>query len=223
MKTTIIILCLLLLVSVVSATNPPQITSVSPDRAYNVGVVTVTVYGNDLNAIAIYMSKCGSGMVVGTITSKSSTSVTADFNIKGRTPGTASIRLNNADGQIATFPFTVLGDISTITSTPTPTSSIYVPATPETPGYSTTTAEPDEVITYIYNIPTTTQIVPRAYRDYVTPISDTTKGIPVAATTIKPPAPTKIVTTSTPKSVNNTILIPISILIILSYIIIKRE
>lgn len=219
-----LIISLLLLTSIASAANPPQITGISPDRAYNVGVVTITVTGNDLNAIAIYMSKCGSGMVIGTITSQSSTSITADFNIKGRTPGTASIRLNNADGQIATFPFTVLGDISPPTQTPTPTTSSYVPVTVETPGYSTTTAEPDEVITYIYNIPTTTQLVPRANRDYVTPTPTIINNIIIPDTIIIPPTTQKVIPTKTPKSsIDNTIFIPLSILIIIMYIVAKRE
>jgi hypothetical protein len=223
MKYIMVIITLILLISTVSAVDPPQITQLYPSSSYNVGVITIDIHGTnfDDNSV-VYLTKCGSGMVIGTITHRTSTLITADFNIKGRTPGTATLRIYNNDGQIGTFPFIILGDA--VTATPTLTTTYSTIYTTETPGYSTTTAEPDEIITYIYNIPTTTQLVPLKYRDYVTPIITEPMKIITVDTTIRPPTLQKIIPTKTPKSsINNVIIVPIIILALLIYIIMKRE
>jgi hypothetical protein len=216
----IIIIILLLIVSSVSALDPsPHINSIFPNSAYNVGVVTITIHGDNLNPIEIYISKCGNGYVVGNIISKSSTDVTAEFNIKGRTPGNALVRLNNADGQIVTFPFTVLEDIST--PIPTLTTTYYNTYVTDTPGYSTTTAEPDEVITYIYNIPTPTYLIPLNQRNIITTTPPIQQRISTIATTIPTPTPIKIVPIKTQKSPLEIIVIILSLFCIV-YIIIKK-
>jgi hypothetical protein len=219
MKYILVIISILLLIPLASAVSTPVITSISPSSAYNVGVVTITISGAGFDVADVLLTKCGSGMVIGTITSESSTLITADFNIKNRLPGEASLRLKNKDGQLAIIPFIIIGD-TTIPTTSIPQTQIQTYVT-ETPGYSTTTAEPDVTIVYIYNIPTPTYIVPVNQRGVAITTTPIPQQVSTIATTVSTPTPIKIVPTKTPKSSSEIIVIIISIFCII-YIIIKK-
>lgn len=225
MKYIIYLFILLLVIPIVSAEDQaPVITSISPDVAYNVGVTIITINGNHFApGCQVYLVKCGKGMIVGEISSYSPNSITATFNIKGISPGTATIKLYNSNTLFTSAPqsFTILGD-ATSTPTITPTTNTIYP----TPYYTSTpspqsseTPEPEETITYIYNIPTPTIVIPLDQRGVAKVTTEIPSKIQVAETTVKPPTP-QIVKVKPTQSLLD---ISIGIISLLCIIIIRRK
>lgn len=196
MRYLLVIIGLLLCCTCVIAEDTPiapVINDIYPTSAYNVGVVQINIAGNHFApGCQVYLVKCGSGMIVGTIVSSTSTNIVANFNLKGISPGQATVKVYNADTYFTSLPlaFTILGD--TVIPTPTTTISYTTTITPVeayTPTPHQEETEPEETITYIYNIPTPTVIVPLEQRGSARVTTQIPSQIHVAETTIKPPTP----------------------------------
>ena len=92
-----LVLLLLLVVAGIPAAASPTVTSVSPSSGPNNMVVTVTVYGTGFNKdSSVLLSSCSSSNIIhGTVTSWSSTSLTATFNLINVKPVVYAVTVNS--------------------------------------------------------------------------------------------------------------------------------
>jgi hypothetical protein len=76
----------------------PVLTSISPGSGVKDGTVSVTITGKNFQSGATAsLLQPGSGVVIGTATSASSTSVTTTFNLYGMKSGSYNVRVMNPD------------------------------------------------------------------------------------------------------------------------------
>lgn len=99
--------------------SSPVVSSVSPSSGVKDATVTVTITGKNFqDGATTSLMQPGSGMVTGTATSVSSTSVTTTFNLYGLESGAYNVRVMNPDTRSDTLQnaFTIGSALPVVTS-----------------------------------------------------------------------------------------------------------